>query len=222
LAPAPRLYLITDRAATEGRPLGQVVAAALRGLEPFRAADGTLPIAVSLREKDLGGRALLVLARELAALTRAARARLFINGRVDVALAAGADGVHLPGDGLAPADVRAIAPALAIAVSTHTKKDVDAAADAGVAFAVFGPVFDTPSKRGILKPVGLLALRAATRSRLPVLALGGVTPRDAGACARAGAAGIACIRAILGASDPGSAAADFFRGFDAEKRESGV
>jgi thiamine-phosphate pyrophosphorylase len=222
LPPAPRLYLITDRSATGGRPLGQVVAAALRGVEPFRAADGSLPIAVSLREKDLGGRALLALARELGALTRAAGARLFINGRVDVALAAGADGVHLPGDGLAPADVRAIAPALAIVVSAHTKKDIDAAAEAGAAFAVFGPVFDTPSKRGILKPVGLLELRAATRSRLPVLALGGVTLRDAGACARAGAAGIACIRAILGAADPERVAGEFIRGFDAEKRDSGA
>jgi thiamine-phosphate pyrophosphorylase len=219
---APRLYIVTDRDATAGRPLPQVVAAALRGVEPFREADGTLPVAVSLREKDLGGRELLALARELAAITRAARARLFINGRVDVALAAGADGVHLPGNGLAPADVRAIAPMLAIAVSTHTKKEIEVAAQAGVAFAVFGPVFDTPSKRGILTAVGLLELREAARSHLPVLALGGITHRDAGACARAGAAGIACIRAVLGASDPGSSAAEFVRGFDAEKLATGV
>jgi thiamine-phosphate pyrophosphorylase len=222
VAVAPRLYIVTDRGATAGRPLPQVVAAALRGVEPFREPDGTLPVAVSLREKDLGGRALLALALELAAITRAARARLFVNGRVDIALAAGADGVHLPGDGLAPADVRAIAPALAIAVSAHTKKDIDVAVEARVDFAVFGPVFDTPSKRGILKPVGLLALREAARSGLPVLALGGLTPRDAGACARAGAAGIACIRAILGASDPSDSAAEFVKGFDAEKRAMGL
>src|SRR3954471_9215048 len=125
VARVPRLYLITDRRATAGRPLVEIVTRALHGAERFRDREGLLPMAVCLREKDLAGRELLALARALVAVTTAAGAQLFVNGRVDVALAAGAHGVHLPGDGLAPADVRAIAPALAIAVSAHTKKDID-------------------------------------------------------------------------------------------------
>lgn len=87
----PRLYLITDRHATGGRPLRDVVAAALHGAGPAASQ-----VAVQLREKDLPARALVELARELRAITTAAGAGLFINDRVDVALAVNADGVHLP------------------------------------------------------------------------------------------------------------------------------
>ena len=152
---APRLYLITDRKATGGRALAEVVAAALTGI----AGSGLDPgdVAVQLREKDLDGRALVDLARALRATTAAAGVRLFINDRIDVALAVGADGVHLGGTSLAPAEARAIAPALAIAVSTHGIADVRAALDdpARIAFAVFGPIRDTPSKRGYGPPLGI-------------------------------------------------------------------
>jgi thiamine-phosphate pyrophosphorylase len=213
----PRLYLITDRHATRGRPLAQVVAAALQGAEPFRRADGRLPVAVAVRDKDLAGGALFALAREVAAITNAAGADLFVNGRVDVALACGATGVHLPADGLSPSDVRAISPQLAIAVSTHTPADIAAAAQAGASFAVFGPVFDTPSKQGVLAPRGLRGLADAARGALPVIALGGVTPDNAAGCLEAGAAGVACIRAVLAASDPLQVARAFLSHFRHEK-----
>jgi thiamine-phosphate pyrophosphorylase len=199
----PRLYVVTDRHATAGRPLVDVVRAALAGVP----AEDRGAVAISLREKDLDGRALVALARELRAVTRAAGAGLFINDRLDVALAVDADGVHLGGRSLASTDVARVAPTLTVAVSTHDRAEVEAAARAGnVRFAVFGPVWDTPSKRALGTPVGLEALRAASVLGLPLLALGGVsTERAAGAWA-AGAAGVACIRAVLEAADPGAAA----------------
>ncbi|HEX4406634.1 MAG TPA: thiamine phosphate synthase [Polyangia bacterium] len=197
---APRLYLITDRHATAGRALVDVVRAAL--------AAAPVDIAVQLREKDLDGRALTALAHELRVLTRAAGAALYINDRVDVALAVGADGVHLGGRALSPADVARVAPALDVAVSTHTRAEVEAAARfPNVRFAVFGPIWDTPSKRPYGPPVGLHALRAAATAGLPLLALGGVTPARVAEARAAGAIGVACIRAICSADDPGAALA---------------
>jgi thiamine-phosphate pyrophosphorylase len=199
---APRLYLVTDRRATNGRPLVDVVRAALSGVPA--AARGA--VAVQLREKDLEGRALLALARELRAVTREAGAGLWINDCVDVALAAGADGVHLPGHGLAPADVARVAPGLPVAVSAHARGDVEAAArEPNVAFAVFGPIWDTPSKRAYGPPPGLEALRDSVAVGLPLVALGGVTSGTAAACRSAGAAGVACIRAVCEAPDPAAA-----------------
>ena len=199
----PRLYLVTDRRATAGRSLVEVVRAALAGAP----AEARGAVAVQLREKDLEGRALLALAHELRAVTRAAGAALFVNDRVDVALAVGADGVHLGGRSLAPSDVARIAPGLAVAVSTHARGDVELALrqNAAVQFAVFGPIWDTPSKRPHGSPVGLAALREASAVGLPLLARGGVTPARASDCVAAGAAGVACIRAVLGADDPGAA-----------------
>ena len=202
----PRLYLVTERHATAGRPLPDVVRAALAAVPP--EARGT--VAVQLREKDLPGRALFELAASLREVTRAAGAALFVNDRADVALAVGADGVHLGGRALAPADVARFAPGLAIAISTHTRAEVEAASraralGADVRFAVFGPVWDTPSKRPYGAPVGVGALRGAADVGLPLLALGGVTAARVPACLDAGATGVACIRAVLAADDPGTA-----------------
>ncbi|HVU52411.1 MAG TPA: thiamine phosphate synthase [Polyangia bacterium] len=197
----PRLILVTDRRATAGRPLVEVVRAALAATP----AEARGAVAVQLREKDLEARALLELARALRDVTHDAGAALFVNDRVDVALAAGADGVHLGGRSLSPADVARVAPRLAVAVSTHARGEVETAARAGARFAVFGPVWDTPSKRPYGAPVGLDALRDATAAGLPLVALGGVTPENAASCAAAGAAGVACIRAVLAAPDPGAA-----------------
>jgi thiamine-phosphate pyrophosphorylase len=211
---APALYLITDRKATAGRPLAEVVAAALRGAAPFRRA-GRLPLAVSLREKDLPGGQLAALARALGQLTRAAGADLYVNGRVDVALACGAQGVHLPArTGLAVTEVRSLAHDLRVGVSTHTIEEVQAAEAARADFVVFGPVFETPSKQGLLATRGLPGLAAATASAaLPVLALGGITPERGPLCRNAGARGLACIRAILSAADPEVETAAFLARF---------
>jgi thiamine-phosphate pyrophosphorylase len=210
---APRLYLITDRRATGGRPLGAVVAAALAGAERFRLPDGRLPVAVQLREKDLPARELLALAGVLRAVTAAARAELFVNDRLDVAVACRADGVHVPASGLPPEEARRLAPRLRVAVSTHDPAEVARARAAGADFAVFGPVFETPSKRAFGPARGLEALRAAAARGLPVLALGGVTPERADTCRAAGASGVSCIRAVLGAPDPGAVTAAFLARF---------
>ena len=186
----------------------EVVAAALTGV----AGSGLDPadVAVQLREKDLDGRALTDLGRALRATTTAAGVRLFINDRIDVALAVGADGVHLGGTSLAPAEVRALAPMLAPAVSTHGAADVRAAVGdpARVAFAVFGPIRDTPSKRAYGPPLGFGALAEAARLALPVLpllALGGLDAEDVPQVLAAGAHGVACIRPVMAATDPEAA-----------------
>ena len=203
---APRVYLITDRRATNGRPLVDVIARALDGAGAHAPA-----VAVQLREKDLEARPLLDLARALRAITAGRGARLFVNDRIDVALATGADGVHLGGGALAAADVHAIAPGLDIAVSTHARADVLQQRDTSrLSFVVFGPVFETPSKRNYGPPVGLAALHDACATGVPVLALGGVDADRAPACRSAGAAGVAVIRAVLAADDPGRAMAGFF------------
>jgi len=190
---APRLYLITDRTATGGQPLDRVVAEALAGAGA-RAGE----VAVQLREKDLGGRALLALARSLRAVTAAAGAQLYINDRVDVALAANADGVHLGGRSLAAADVRALAPRLRVGISTHEPDEVRRAAAARADFVVFGPVFATPSKPGFC--VGVDRLAQVAELGVPVLALGGIDEKNAQECILAGASGVACIRSVMAAT----------------------
>ena len=210
---APALYLITDRQATGGRPLLDVLSAALAAAEDFRREAGALPLAVCLREKDLTGVELTGLAKAVRQLTKIRGAELYINGRLDVALACGADGVHLPVNGPRPADVRMIAPALGIACSTHTTDEVKAAAQEGADFVVFGPIFETPSKRGLLRPCGTTAIAAASVFGIPVVALGGITPDNTDDCRAAGAAGVACIRAVLSARDPGAATLAFLARF---------
>jgi thiamine monophosphate synthase len=128
----PRLYLITDRGATAGRPLLEVVRAALRGAESFRGDDGRLPLAVSLRDKDLQGAAQVAWDRALAAITRAAGADLYVNGRVDGSRSRAARTACICRRRPRARDVRAIAPRLAIAVSTHSPIEVTLAAAAGV------------------------------------------------------------------------------------------
>ena len=211
---APLVYLVTDRRATLGRPLASVIAAALQALP----ATGFPPhaVAVQLREKDLEARALLELARGLSAVTSLAGARLFVNDRVDVALAARADGVHLGQGALSPDDVRALAPTLAIAVSTHAPREVERADSrpGAVAFAVLGPIFDTPSKRPFGPPLGIEALATACAGSLPVVAIGGVTSSHVACCFAAGAAGIACIRDVLADPDPRAALTRIFEAIE--------
>ncbi len=203
---APHLYLITDRHATLGRPLLDVVDEALAAVarapalqsEPWR-------VAVQLRDKDLSAKALWEIAGPLRKICHRHQATLFINGRVDVALAVGANGVHLGVGALPVAAVRAMAPELAVAVSTHNHADIVQSQLAGADFAVFGPVYETPSKAGILSPVGLSGLSAAAALGLPLLALGGVDETKAESCLKAGAVGVACIRLWLSASSPSEA-----------------
>lgn len=166
--------------------------------------------AVQLREKDLGGRELLELARKLRALTSRHGARLLINDRVDVALAAGADGVHLGGASIPPAEARRLlGPGRLIGCSAHGEEQLAAAEAGGADFAVFGPVYFTPSKAAFGPPLGVEALRRACASaRIPVFALGGVGSGNIDEVIEAGADGVAMISAVLGAPDPETAASE--------------
>jgi thiamine-phosphate pyrophosphorylase len=196
LSPA-RLWLVTDRRATAGRPLIPVVEACLgAGLR-----------AVQLREKDLPARDLLRLATELRELTARHQARFVVNDRLDVALAVAADGVHLPAAGLPPAVARAlVGPERLVGASTHSAAEAEAAAAEGADLVFFGPIYDTPSKRSFGPPRGLAELAVACRtSRRPVVAIGGVTPARVEEVRQAGAAGVAVIRALLEAEDPATA-----------------
>ena len=201
------LYYITDRTAfAPDEPTRR-----RRLLEKIREATIAGVNYIQLREKDLTTRDLQSLAREAVTAIREAlptahhplSTALLINSRTDVALAAGADGVHLRGDDVSAEEVRVIwrkcgagsgrqlsSEAPQIAVSCHSPKDVTQAAVNGATVAVFAPVFGKKE----VSPAGLTALREACKANIPLLALGGVTLANAESCLAAGAAGIAAIR----------------------------
>ena len=193
-----KLYLVTDRSRTRRRPLLEVREQALAG-----GVD-----AVQLREKDLPAGELFALASRLRGLCRQYGAPFLINDRIDVALAVGADGVQLPVTSFAPADARLLlGPGALIGASTHSLSEARAAAAGGADFLVFGPIFDTPSKRPFGTPLGLQALAEVAREvQLPVLAIGGITIERGASVRRHGAHGVALIGAILEAADPRTAA----------------
>ena len=160
---------------------------------------------VQLRAKHAGDAAALALARELRSLTAAAGLLLVVNDRFDLALACGADGVHLGQDDLPPARLPAAARArLLVGRSTHSLEQVRRARAEGVDYLGFGPVFGTSSKASPWSPRGCEALAEAVRSAapLPVIAIGGIDAERAAEAARAGAAGVAVISAVAAAADP--------------------
>jgi thiamine-phosphate pyrophosphorylase len=203
------LYYITDRSQFRGDEharrralLATIAEAASVGVDY-----------IQLREKDLGAKELEMLARDaLTAVHNSTplrteypgpRTRLLMNSRTDVALAAGADGVHLRSNDIAPHEVRHVLEASAhrppstahflVAASCHTAADVFRAESENADFAIFAPVFGKRGSAGT-PPAGLAALREACRAKIPVLALGGITVENAASCREAGATGIAAIR----------------------------
>ena len=183
-------YLITDRTLCHPRSLGEVVEEACRnGIQ-----------AVQLREKDLGGKALYEQALELRDITRRWDAALFINERVDIALATGADGVHCREAGMGPVAVKELDPSLRVGASVHSEEAAQQAEAEGADFLLFGPVYDTPSKAKYGAPQGTNRLRrVAGAVQIPVYAVGGITPERTFSCRSAGAMGVAGISSIMGA-----------------------
>jgi thiamine-phosphate pyrophosphorylase len=195
------LCLVTDRARTRGRDLVTVVSECL--------AAGLA--AVQVREKDLGAGDLAALCRRLRAPTIAAEALLIVNDRVDVALAVGADAVQRTSTSLSVRDMIAVADKrLHVGASVHALQEAIDAESQGADWIVFGPVYDTPSKRAFGPAQGLARLSAVTRAvGVPVIAIGGITPERVRDVRAAGAAGVAVISAILEADSPADATARF-------------
>jgi thiamine-phosphate pyrophosphorylase len=202
-----RLYLITDRHVVKG---GDLVAACVAALSA--APSGS--VALQLREKDLPARELYELALRLREVCTRAGALLIVNDRVDVAIAAQADGVHLPFDSIGVSMARKLLrPERLIGVSSHSPPDVSGAAREGADFAVFGPVFDPLSKPATGPAWGESGLEAACHAgAIPVFALGGITPERArelfaSTNPTARPAGVASIGAVFGADSPALATA---------------
>ncbi|MBV9928805.1 MAG: thiamine phosphate synthase [Acidobacteria bacterium] len=191
----PITYLITaGETSSATRPESEEFGRLLALVRAAAAARVTL---VQLREKSLTGRVLFELASAAAHAARGSGTRVLVNDRADVARAARCDGVHLTTNSLEASEVRrAFGEDFLIGVSAHTIDEARAARAGGADFAVFGPVFDTPSKRAYGPPVGLEALTKAALdlSPFPLVALGGVGEDEVEKVLQAGAAGVAGIR----------------------------
>lgn len=191
------VYVILDRGAAGGRDLvdlaGVLLEAGVRWLQ--------------LRDKQAGARELLVLARRLNIRVEAAGGVLVVNDRPDVAVLAGARGVHLGQDDLPVPEVRRLWPSLLVGVSTHDVAQARQAQADGADYVAVGSVFPTTSKGGF-ELVGLDTLRGVRAEvRVPLVAIGGITLSRVPAVVAAGADGVAVISAVTGAPDPGGAAA---------------
>lgn len=196
------LYLITDRhQLPAGANLLETVEQALAGGVKL----------IQLREKDMTAAELWPLAQQLRNLTHRFAAKLFINDRIDLALACGADGVHLGEHSLPTAEARRlIGPEYLIGVSTHSLDDITTATSQGADFLTFGPVYQTPSKLAYGPPQGLNHLkRASEHTELPIFALGGIKTTNVKNVISHGASGISLISAVISHPDPRAAAHQF-------------
>lgn len=196
-----RLLLVTDRHHTRGRPFATILNDAIKAGVP----------AIQLRERDLCTSDLLSLTQEILTMTTPGSVPLIVNDRVDLMMALNLDGVHLRSDSLPSQSVRRlIGPRRVIGVSTHSVEDVRRANQSGADYIVFGPIFDTPSKRSFGPPLGLDQLADVCRqSSIPVLAIGGITCERVRDVRRAGAHGVAVIGALLTRDDIGEAVREF-------------
>ncbi len=197
------LMVITHPQPACGRPLEQVVA---------ECVDAGAP-AIQFRDKAADGRALASTAERLRAITTSAGATLIVNDRLDVALAAGADGVHLGPDDLTVSAARDIVPPdFLIGYSTDDPEQARRAAAAGADYLGVGAVFGTRSKPGLtdeaIGPERVRLVRQA--SRLPCLGIGGITPTNASGVLETGA-GIAVLSAVMSASDPAAVVRELMR-----------
>jgi thiamine-phosphate pyrophosphorylase len=194
------LYLVTDRGLAGGRPIPDIVRAAVAG--------GVT--CVQLREKHGSTRDFLTEARQVQVVLRGTGVPLIINDRLDVALAAGADGVHVGQQDMPLADVRRLGPAhWVVGVSAETVEDALRAEREGADYIGVSPVFATPTKPDAAPPLGMAGLRQIRAAvDIPLVAIGGIHVGNAGDVIRAGADGIAVVSAIMAAADPRGAASN--------------
>jgi thiamine-phosphate pyrophosphorylase len=194
---SPLLYLITSgETIAQTTPATKEFSSILRPVEAAVAARVDL---FQIREKNLSANVLYKLSAAAADITGGSATKLLINDRADIAASAGADGVHLATYSLRAHVIRrTFGSQFLIGVSTHSLPEAATARADGADFVVFGPVFETSSKRQYGEPVGEteLAKVAANLSPFPVIALGGITTANAAACIRTGARGIAAIRML--------------------------
>jgi thiamine-phosphate pyrophosphorylase len=196
-----RLVLVTDRHQTRGRDLVSLVGDCVAAGVP----------AVQVREKDLGARDVADLCRRMQEAIGRRACLLIVNDRIDVALAVGAGGVQRTSTSLSVSDIRSILKKdVLIGASVHSLEEAMEAEATGADWVTFGPVYDTPSKRAYGPPQGLVALQAVAKSvRIPVIAIGGITPERVEEVRAAGAHGVAVISAILSADSPAGAVRRF-------------
>lgn len=200
-----RLYLVCG-ARPGGRGLAEVLPAAVAGGVDL----------VQLREKDLGASELLHSAREAAAICRALGVLFIVNDSPNVALACGADGVHVGQDDLPPEQVRKlVGPQLLLGLSTHSPAEIDAASAALVDYIGVGPVHQTPTKPGRPAVGTALVEYAAAHASVPFFAIGGIDAANLAAALDAGASRVCVLRAIADAADPEAAARDLRDQIDA-------
>lgn len=192
--PLPRLHAVTDEAVARRPDLAVLAQTLARGVGA--------ELALHARGRELSGREHFDLATRLSACPPAL---LFVNDRLDVALACDARGVQLGSGSLAPADARRLGPDWWVGVSVHDVAEAEAARTAGADYLVAGPVFATPTHAG-RTPLAPATLAAIVALGLPVIAIGGVGPGTVAPLARAGVYGVAAIRALWEAGDPAGAA----------------
>jgi thiamine-phosphate pyrophosphorylase len=181
----PFFYYITNRRQLTGPAFEACIRRVLRwGVD-----------CIQVREKDLSDRILFEKVRHVVDLARGTDCKILVNGRADIAMAAGAHGVHLPSTGLRPPDIRSWLPGdFLIGISVHTDEEIRRACDEGADYLLLGHVFPTPSKSGLGKPVGLEFLKKVCgTASLPVFALGGIHADKIGPAVEAGATGVAGI-----------------------------
>ena len=207
---ALRLHLVTDSALCGERGVLSVVEAAVRGGVSC----------VQLREKTLGTRAFVERARALKTRLGPLGVPLVINDRVDVALACGADGIHVGQCDMAPADVRRLLPHALVGLSIETLEQLERAELEAVDYYGVSPVFPTSTKADAAAAVGLEGLMAMrARTRRPLVAIGGIAPANAQAVVAAGADGLAVVSALCAAADPAAVARELADRLQAGLRE---
>lgn len=196
----PSLYVVLDRTAARGRDLVDLLALALAGGSRM----------IQLRDKEWPSGRLLPLAERLRAACAAAGATFIVNDRVDLALAVGADGVHLGQDDLPARAARPLLrPGMILGISTHSVEQARAAQADGADYVAVGSMFATTSKADFQLVGPDLMRKLRGEIRVPLVGIGGITPDNVSEVIRAGADGVAVISAVCAATDPQAAAARF-------------